>query len=134
VPNSDDSKSTLSRRDALRLATAVSALGLGLGVGLGGVEAEVREAVAGAGIQLKRSEGSQVTIKTYRPAAAGKPAELLHTLDITPDFGADLTKESAVEIKLYSAATIKGKLDRSAGAVLLMQQVIKLGPDSNSTK
>ncbi len=126
MTSSDESKTMLSRRDALRLATAVSALGLGLGVSFGNGEAQVREAAPAAGFRM-RPELGQVTLKSYRAADAGRPAELLHTLDVTSTFGTDIAGGS-VEIKLYRA-TARQVAEGSAGE-LMMTTGSKMAADS----
>jgi len=65
-----------SRRDALRLASAVSALGIGLGASI-----DASAAVPVQTTQLKRTDIGTLSLKLYK--VEGKTFTLLHAIDLT---------------------------------------------------
>jgi hypothetical protein len=114
----DDTKVPVSRRDTLRLATAVSALGIGLGVSLEGKEAaaqvlkgSVLPVGSNTSIKLDAATLGPVSLKLYKLNADGQNFDLLHTLDLSSLFvkGEGL-KDNAVAIKLFSQKGDQGIL------------------------
>lgn len=103
----NDDSNNVSRRDTLRLATAVSALGLGLGVVFDGKDADAQvlkgaAAAAATTIKLEASQLGPVSLKLYKLDADGRSFDLLHTLDLSALFMRGEGKESAVSIKLFN--------------------------------
>jgi hypothetical protein len=78
MSDNDDGDSKVARRDALRLATAVSALGIGLGVELVSSEAKADDWET---VTIKREEVGTLALKIYKYDGAG--FTFLHALDLT---------------------------------------------------
>ncbi len=103
----NDDKPNVSRRDTLKLATAVSALGLGLGVAFDGKDAnaQVLKGVPATSIKLDAAQLGPVSLKLYKLNADGRTFDLLHTLDLSALFMRGEGKESAVSIKFFNNKT-----------------------------
>jgi hypothetical protein len=69
----------VSRRDTLKLATAVSALGVGLGIAIDG-----KEALAYEWVKLQAKDLGTLGIKVFGPGQDAQTQELLHTMDLSP--------------------------------------------------
>jgi hypothetical protein len=96
-----DSDSNVSRRDTLRLATALSALGVGLGV-VSSKNAEA-QVLKGSTVIDAQTVG-QLSIKFYKFAPSGQAPVLLHALDL----GSLLQRlgnveQGAISVKLFAA-------------------------------
>jgi len=101
MPN-DDSKPPVSRRETLKLATAVSALGLGLGVVFDGKNA-AGQVLKGAAtsVKLEASKVGTVSLKLYK--LNGDAFDLLHTLDLSGLLAGGGTKgENVIAVKLFN--------------------------------
>jgi hypothetical protein len=104
----DRSNAPVSRRDTLRLATAVSALGIGLGVSLESKDAsaQVRAPLTLGGttsIKLDASKLGPVSLKLYKLNPDGQNFDLLHTLDLSALFiKGEGAKENVVSMKLFN--------------------------------
>jgi hypothetical protein len=106
----DDTKAPFSRRDTLRLATAVSALGIGLGVSLESKDA-ASQVLKGSPlpvgglttIKLDSSNLGPVSLKLYKLNGDGQNFDLLHALDLSSLFiKGEGAKENVVAIKLFN--------------------------------
>jgi hypothetical protein len=94
----DDPKVT--RRDTLRLATAVSALGAGLGVSLD-PKGALAESIKGSA-KLAATDIGTVALKIVRLPSGGPP-ELLHTFDLTAHFlKLDALKGESIKFSVYN--------------------------------
>ncbi len=110
MPTSDGAKSGLTRRDTLRLATAVGVLGAGLGA---------RTAEAAETVHLFLKAGfTSVFVKFELPSAdATKAPEVLQSIDLTRHFVAANGKfaPGPYALRLY---TVK----QNAKPVIVMEQ------------
>jgi hypothetical protein len=113
---SDDSKKKLeavtpSRRDTLKLATALSALGVGLGV-------TFREGEAHA--ETYKLDGAAIgalSLKFYKEVV-GKPPQLLHTADLSSLVLKTEAGRYFLKIENLKADSQKGRADVIASHVL----------------
>lgn len=91
-PYAEPMSDPFSRRDALRLATAVSALGIGLGASIDASAAAPLQTT-----QLKRSDIGTLSLKLYK--VDGKTFTFLHAIDLTGLARSDI---GTVSIKLMN--------------------------------
>jgi hypothetical protein len=109
---SDESNPKVSRRDTLKLATAVSALGVGLGVVIdskeghaGDLKAEGMKLEMGKvqAMKLEYLKLGPVSLKLYKLNGDGKTFDLLHTLDLSALFvKGEAGQTNVVALKLFS--------------------------------
>jgi hypothetical protein len=109
---SDDAPPNMSRRDTLKLATAVSALGAGLGATLLSKDAEAETVRADA------ASLGQVTVKLYKQSKDGSQS-LVQSFDLS-----SLTNKLAKDISgAYTLKLTSVKGDKTA---LISEQLVEL--------
>ncbi len=82
MSNDENNEKTVSRRDTLKLATAVSALGVGLGAALGSTDASASE--CGGAIHMLKLDGlklDRLVLTIHKDNAGTVP---LQAVDVTP--------------------------------------------------
>jgi hypothetical protein len=119
MSGNDDDDSKVARRDALRLATAVSALGIGLGVELVSSEAKADDWET---VTIKREEVGTLSLKIYK--FDGANFTFLHALDLTGFAKSDM---GTIALKL-----VNQKADNSE--VVLMQHKVAFWTPQGSNK